>query len=342
MKSIQTVCGKLDPNKLGITLSHEHCLLDDSASWKGEPEELAKRALFSQKVTLKNRGEVVYNAFYFLDNLKQDDINVSIDEVKEFIGYGGRSLVDQTVNGLGRDPEAIRYISKMTGANIVMGSGRFIEDSLTEYQKNMNPGDIAKEILEEFNNGVGKTGIKPGIIGEIGIDNIDSNIEINSLRGAAIAQRKIGCGLSIHQPIWETKGNEILDMLEEEKVDLSKVVLCHCDITLDNWKYHDSLAKRGAYIEYDTFGMEWMTLEGKFLPSDGERIKAIKKQIDLDNVDKILISGDMGYKILLTKWGGWGYSHIPKHIIPRMKQVGITEEQIYKITIENPKRLLEF
>ena len=115
-----------------------------------------------------------------------------------------------TNDSIGRDPEALRYISKATGANIIMGSGRYIEASLTEEQKKMDSKDIAKEIVEEFTNGVKETGIKPGVIGEVGVANIKNKIEIKSLRGAAKAQNKIGCAINVQPPIWETQGNKIL------------------------------------------------------------------------------------------------------------------------------------
>jgi len=85
-----------------------------------------------------------------------------------------------------------------------------------------------------------------------------------------------------------------------------------------------------------------MTFEGDFLPSDGDRIKAIKEQIRRGNIDRILVSHDICFKILLTKWGGFGYAHIIKNIVPRMQKAGISDEDINKITVENPKRFLSF
>ncbi|MHB1335356.1 MAG: phosphotriesterase family protein [Candidatus Humimicrobiaceae bacterium] len=342
MSQIQTVCGKIREEQLGITLPHEHCLVDTSC-WGKDTTESSKRELFSQPVSLKNRGDVIYNNFYFKDNLVLTDINNSIEELRDFYGHGGSSLVDMTTDVIGRDPEALKYISRMTNVNIIMGAGRYIENSLSEKDKKKNSKEIALDIINDFDNGVRDTKIKPGVIGEIGIgENLENVFEINGLRGAGIAQSKLGCALNIHPPIWGTYGIEILDILEEEKANIEKVVLSHCDPTLSNWQYHDSLAKRGAYIEYDQFGMEIMTFEGIFLPSDGERINAIKKQIELGNEDKILISGDYCFKVCFRNWGGWGYSHIIKHIVPRMKSAGITEEQINKIIVENPKKLLSF
>ena len=146
----------------------------------------------------------------------------------------------------------------------------------------------------------------------------------------------------IHCPIFGKDGHKILDILEESGTNLNKVVLSHCDPTINDLEYHDSLAKRGAYIEYDEFGMELMCAEEKFLPSDGDRIKAVLEQIKRGNIEHILISQDTCFKICFTKWGGWGYAHILKHIVPRMKKAGITVEQIHKIISENPKRLLSF
>ena len=138
------------------------------------------------------------------------------------------------------------------------------------------------------------------------------------------------------------KGNDILDILEREKADLNKVVLCHCDPTFEDYDYHDSLAKRGAYIEFDLWGAEFMSFEGWFLPSDGDRIKAVEEQIKRGNAKKILFSLDACFKISFKKWGGFGYTHIIENIVPRLRQKGMNDEHISRILVDNPKELLSF
>ena len=59
---IQTVCGNINSDDLGMTLPHENCLIDNTPWWKGIPQELSKRRLFNQKVTFENRGEVIERA----------------------------------------------------------------------------------------------------------------------------------------------------------------------------------------------------------------------------------------------------------------------------------------
>ena len=161
--------------------------------------------------------------------------------------------------------------SKKTGLNVLTGAGDYASFTWTEDMRKRSIEDIKNEIIKDFENGFEDTKIKPGLIGEIGIWDFSDKLEMKSLSAAAKAQREIGCALYIHPPIWEKKGNDILDILEREKADLNKVVLCHCDPTFEDYDYHDSLAKRGAYIEFDLWGAEFMSFEGWFLPSGWEQ-----------------------------------------------------------------------
>lgn len=341
-ENIMTVNGPINPESLGIALPHEHVLIDLRSYRKINNEELPDIELFQESIELSNRGKVIYNAFNFLENLYHLDFNDAIFELNEFKKAGGSSLVDVTTGGLGRDPEMLLTASKLTGLNILMGAGDYASFVWDEDMKKRSIEDIKNEIMNDFVYGIKDTKIKPGLIGEIGIWNFDDEFEIKSLKAAARAQKFINCALFIHPPIWETKGNSILDIVKEEKADLKKTVLCHCDPTCENYDYHDSLAKRGAYIEYDLWGGEFMSYEGWFLPSDGDRIKAVKEQINRGNLDRILFSHDACLKISFKKWGGFGYTHIIENIVPRLDQAGITDEQINKIIIENPKQLLSF
>lgn len=341
MRNIQTVSGKIISEELGFTLMHEHCLVE----CKELVENLNKgnKRLKRESVTLENRGDVVYNIPDYVENYCINDIDVAIEEIKDYANAGGDSLVDVTPITIGRDPRKIKYISEKTEINIIMSCGFYSSIMMNEEQKKMNIDDIVKIMVDEFENGFEDTGIRPGIIGEVSLWSDDNDeIELKYLKAAGRAQKIIGCAISIHPPIWGNFGHIILDILEEEKVDMKKVVLCHCDPTLDHLDYHDSLVKRGIYIEYDQFGAEWMTFEGKFLPSDGERINAVYELIKRKNISNIIISQDNCSKIQLKKYGGWGYSHIIKHIIPRMKKIGINDEQIRIMTIENPKDILSF
>jgi phosphotriesterase-related protein len=339
-KKVVTVDGPIDPGSLGIVLPHEHLLWDLRCWAHPEPEDLRVRERVKQPVSLENRGHVVYHPFHYTDNLCLTDVEVTIDEVKKFRDAGGGTICDVTPESLGRNTAAQIQISRGTGVHIVMSTAFYVESSWDDKEKDMDANDIKKKLLGEFEHGVGPGHVRPGILGEIGISDIENPVEIKSLKGSAMAQREIGCPVMVHTPIWEMEGNRILDVIEESGGDVRRVVLCHLDPTMHDLDYADSLAKRGAFIEYDLFDTHIMSFEGEFLPSDNERIEVIVEQIKRGNIEHILVSHDTCMKIKLTRWGGHGYAHILENIVPRLLQKGLSREQIDMLLIENPKRFL--
>jgi phosphotriesterase-related protein len=378
-KRVVTVLGEVDPAGLGLVLPHEH-LLWDLRCWAREaPLELSERARVEEPVRLENRGHVVYHPFHYLDNLLQTDVEVATEELRAFKFAGGGTVCDVTPRMLGRDPAALRRISLASGVHVVMGSAFYVAGSWGEKEKGLSTEAIRDSILEEFCAGVScgpggdgtsggysisasasgtgqdpasgpgassfKTGslrVKPGILGEIGVSDIENPLERKSLAASGMAQRELGCPLSVHTPIWEKAGNAILDILEKTGADLGKVALCHLDPTMGDAGYADSLAKRGAYIEYDLFDTHIMSFEGAFLPSDNERIAAVTEQIRRGNLERILLSQDTCMKIKLTRWGGHGYAHILENIVPRFLREGLAEAQVDAMLRKNPARFLSW
>jgi phosphotriesterase-related protein len=342
--SVHTVKGPIPPEQLGKTMTHEHLLWDQTCYARNEPEELSFREFIHQKVCIENLGKIFYNAHLNLDNIRQYNTDLAIEEVMHFRKAGGNTIVDATSIGIGRDPEALLAISEATGINVVMGSGFYIAPSHSPQLKSMNRIQIADFIISEFVNGVKNTGIKPGIIGEIGISDLSDEHEMNVLKASATVQKETGAPLFIHPP-FRLCGHELLDIVENEGGDISRVVLCHCDPREDSTEYFNSIAKRGAYIECDQFGLEFpMDLEGRtyWLPRDIDRIRFIKKMIDLGNSEKILVSQDVCFKTSLVKFGGWGYGHILRDLVRYMKEEGIDEASLNLMLVENPKRILSF
>jgi phosphotriesterase-related protein len=339
---VHTVKGLLAPSELGKTMTHEHLLWDQIVWWKGDPEELSLREFIHQPISMESLGQIYYHPHLHLDNIQQFSVDLAISEALYFKKAGGSTLVDVTSRGLGRDPAALLAISEMTGLNILMGSGYYVSSLRPPEMLGWSKEQLAELIIREFADGVGDTGICPGVIGEISISDLNNTDEVKGIQAGAIAQRQTGAPLYIHPLIFETRGEAIIDILGKEGTDLSKVVLCHCDPTLEDTAYHGRLAKRGVYIEYDQFGLEFYVADSIFLPRDIERIRAIRRQIELGNLSQILISQDVAFKTSLVKYGGWGYAHILRDLVPIMKRAGFTEEELHAILVENPARLLAF
>lgn len=351
MKKIMTYQGEIKPDAAGITLPHEHLLWNQWAYQESCPES-DKKSEYSKPVCLETRADVEMRPFFYKDNLKNNDIDVSISEAKAFSEAGGQTIVDMTPKQFNRDVSKLARFVEKTGLNLVFGVSDYLSMFWTDEEKKRSAQDIKTQIVDEFKNGVGATKAKPGVIGEVAISAMNNNYELSSLKGATMAQAEIGCGLSIHPTLFTEKGehakdgHQILDIIDQSGGDISKTCLSHCDLTYEDFNYHQSLAIRGAFIEFDQFGMYAMTfstLPGKYLPSDLHRVKAIKKLIDHGYLNNILISQDICFKHLMNKWGGNGYAHIINNIIPMMRDyAGISEEQINTIIIENPKRFLSF
>jgi phosphotriesterase-related protein len=135
-------------------------------------------------------------------------------------------------------------------------------------------------------------------------------------------------------------------------VDLRRVALSHLDhvLTPEALDYHKSLVERGAYIVYDDFGEEYYLhqwsrpgrLSTAVLPRDIERVEAISKLIDKGCLDRIMLSSDICEKIQLEYYGGFGYHHILRDIVPMLKAKGVSQKEINTMLVENPRRFLAF
>lgn len=159
-------------------------------------------------------------------------------------------------------------------------------------------------------------------------------------RGAARASRLSGAPLSIHLPGWERLAHRVLDVIESEGADLRHVVLCHMNPSLHDHKYQRSLADRGAFIEYDMIGMDYFYADQQAQsPCDEENAIAICKLVEDGYRDSILMSQDVFLKMMLVRYGGFGYGYILKHFVPRLKRNGMDQRTIDHMLIENPRRV---
>lgn len=344
MAQVQTVTGEIKAEELGITFPHEHLLFDLSCYLK-VPEEATRRNLYHSKVEMSNLGEIRRNPFSNKDDVVNYDVDLAVQELMHLKRAGGNSIVDLTNNGLGRDPLAVRGISIQTGIKVVMGCGYYIAASHPPKIASMTIDEIAKEIVAEVRDGIGGTGIKAGIIGEIGTSWPMVPDEEKVLRAAARAQVKTKKSLNIHsycgQPLEDVRVvHKLLDIVEDEGADLDRVILSHMDGNGIDLEVHESLAKRGAYISYDCFGSEMFFDNAWWEPRDTERIKGIQGLIKRGKVSKLLLSHDVCYKIHLRRYGGYGYDHLLRNIVPMFRMQGTSEKDIHTMMVTNPARAL--
>ncbi|MBA7581936.1 Phosphotriesterase homology protein [subsurface metagenome] len=340
----QTVLGAISPKELGVTLPHEHLIID-MTSWFIEPSEDTEKTMAHQPITLNILWWLHYHFNQNLDDNMLDDEKLAIGEVLRFRNAGGNSIVELTPINIARNPLALASISQATGLNIIMGSGYYTGFSMGAEVASKSEEEIVEEIVRDITEGVGNTGVRAGIIGEVGCTWPLTKNEMKSLRAAARAQQLTGAPLNIHPGDNEYAPDVIIRIVEDAGADISHTVISHIDRTVRNPENRSQLAKTGCYLEYDLFGREgYFPPQRRFidLPNDHQRLNEITQLIGEGYLDQILISQDICTKQQLCAYGGWGYDHILRDVVPVMRLKGFSDEVIRTITVDNPKRLLTF
>ncbi len=339
----QTVLGPVPPEELGPTTTHEHLLIDFTVMFH-PPAEASDRYKAFQPVTMENLGWVRYDAFRNKDNLEVLDEELAISEALLFKAQGGRTIVDATTIGIGRDPRALARIARATGLNIVMGAGYYVDDAHPKGMDEKTEADLGAEITTELTTGVGGTGVKAGIIGELGCSWPLAENERKVLRASAMAQQETGAAILIHPGRNEQAPFEVLDVLAEAGADTGRVIMGHIDRTLLDEDTLLEFAARGSYLEYDLFGWEisYYPLGEIDIPTDAQRIAYIKRLVDEGYADRVVLAHDVFAKSRLSAYGGPGIAHILENIVPRMREKGISEEDIHSMLVVNPARVLPF
>lgn len=341
-KTVQSVIGPLTAQDLKTVTTHEHVLLDLTAFYQALPVKGIDDPA-TQAVEMWNLGILSRDCYALKDNLLLDNEAVAIEELTYFKNAGGNTVVDASLDGIGRDPEALARISKATGLNIIMGTGFYVGETHPKALDAMTEEEIGGLMVKELREGV--NGVRAGYIGEIGISEIFDDKERRVLRAAAIAQKETGVAINVHINPWTTNGIEAADILLSKGVDPKKICISHIDVE-NNESYILSLLEKGVYVEFDNFGKEYYIRRevrnsgyGLFV-HDTERVTLMKKLIDMGYVEQILLSCDVCLKNLLHKYGGWGYDHLLSNVVPMMEDEGITAAQIEQMLVKNPANWL--
>ena len=301
MSQLMTVKGPIEASNLGFTLMHEHLLLD----------------------LLKDSWSV--------NNLLYEP-ELAYLEVMRYKNAGGVTLVDQTNRGLGQDPVEVKKLAERTGLNIILGCGWYREPYYEEHLNHWYVDEIAEQMITDITEGIDDSGVKAGIIGELGAhEKWVSPVEERVLRAGARAHHKTGLTIATHgtnSPV----ALDQLDILKEEKVDFNRVVVGHCG----SWPYtefHAEIVKRGAWLSFDNLS-DTNPYELK------KCLKLIEQIVKAGNLDRILLSHDVCYRTHYVSYGGCGYDFISTRLLDHLVGIGFTDEMFHQVMVDNPRRAL--
>jgi phosphotriesterase-related protein len=306
---VETVLGPIEPEALGWVLPHEHTAI---ALWH-----------------IPNRWD------YW--ELRRDE-RLIVEELGAFRAAGGGTVVDLTLDGVGREPTWLAGLARATGLHVVMGAGwyrgaHYPPEALIDRR---SVDELADVIVRDATVGVGETGIKAGIIGEIGTDKPWLSAQEERVhRAAARAARRTGLAITTHA-VQSTVGLDQLDVFEAEGADLARVVIGHADSN-PSLDYHRSIVERGATVEFDFLGMSFTPLERH---GEGRIVENLGELLAAGHVERILLSQDVCHDSQLKRYGGNGFTYLADSFLPRLRSAGVTDEQLRTITVDNPRRLL--
>ena len=335
--------GLIEPEELGSTQTHEH-ILSDLSHIGGPPDDPFLRDLYYKPMQIDILGYMNYYQAANKDSLRLNDIDTAIEEVALYKKHGGGAIVEASSIGLSRDPEGLAKISQATGVHIVMGSSYYVKEAHPPNMDDISEDDIYKEIVRDITVGVGSTGVRSGIIGEVGCSYPLSDNERKVLRASAGAQQATGAAILIHPGRDEPSPEEIITVIADAGGDLNRTIIGHLERTVVDRQVLLRIAEAGCYLEWDHFssGLPYYPPNPRIdMLNDAGRMDVITFMIEHGFGHKIVVSQDVAAKHRLTKYGGPGYFYILKQVVPWMKIRGFSYEDIDRLLVLNPASVLK-
>lgn len=338
---VLTVDGPIAPSALGATLMHEHLLVDlrrpAHALRPGEESPERDLPLTLENLAAVRRGRP--NA----DNDVIADVALAGAEAQAFADVGGGTIVDVTGAGMGRDPRGLREIAARTGLNVVMGGGFYTTTFHPQDFAERSVDQLAASIVRDVVIGVDGTGIRTGIIGEVGAESAPLvAAEWASVRASARAAHITGAPLTFHVGGQGAEKLDVIDACLDEGVPGSGIVMGHAGQLVTDLDLAERVLARGVFIEFDFLsspGSPWGHL---FLTSDHRIVAGIAELVARGHAGQLVLGHDICQKVQLKRYGGLGYDYITRHFLPALAAAGVSDRDLERIMIDNPARALAF
>ena len=314
MNTIETTLGALPINQLGTRINaHDHLFLDSGPGGVNVPDFLL------------------------------DDVGKTAAEIQRWAEAGGGAIVD-TMPTTGRNVDKCIEVSQKTGIPIIMSTG-FHKGAYywpDHWRYLYDEDELVELILAEITEGIERTNyrgplikrsaVKAGVLKIAGEYNrVTDNMQM-LIRVVGRVHHITGTPIYAHTE-HGTAAEELLDLLETAEVPLDSVLICHLDRNPDPY-LHKLVAKRGAFLEYDT------PSRIKYQP-ESIVIGLMRTMIEAGYGDRLMLGGDMARRSYLKAYGGGpGFEYLLQEFTPRLVREGFTEGELHLIWQENPLRWL--
>jgi phosphotriesterase-related protein len=332
---IETVLGPIAADQLGPTSMHDH-LLTDARSLGAPPREPRPA---DPRVTIENLGFLRWNLLGLEDNLVLDDAGLAVAELAHATAAGQSGLVDLTVWGLGPSPARLPAIARASGMHVMAGFGAYIEKTHPAFLLDLTGAEIEARMDEALTRALPGTDFRAALLGIVGTGSPIGAGEDRVLRAAGAAAGRTGAAVNVHLHPTGFLGLEVLDRLAAEGTPADRVVFDNVDKHAD-LGYLRELADAGATLEW-CFGLEAYYRDGLKDATDAERLAGLEVLLAERRAGSIVLGHSIWVKTQLRAFGGMGYDHLLRRIVPELVRRGVSAEDVERMLVENPRRLLD-
>lgn len=307
---IMTVKGPLPASEMGITLSHEHVLVDfigaDSTGYHRWDKE-----------------EVAHKVIPYLAEIQEHEVS---------------TLIECTPAYVGRDPRLLEKLSEQTGLHLITNTGYYGARNnhfIPEHFYQMSAVELSELWVEEFENGIDGSGVRPGFI-KIAVDGKDtlSDAHVKIITAAALAQKQTGMVIASHTGP-DAPAFAQISVLQSHGVDPSHFIWVHAQG--GSLEGNIKAAQLGTWISLDNVNLNREPGAAHSVDWYAARIAALK---EAGLLHRVLISHDAGWYNPGEKDGGEfrGFTGIFTHLIPSLLLLDFTEEELDILLVENPRK----
>jgi len=316
---LNSVNGPLGSQDLGKTLMHEH-LVGGFAGWQAD-----------SRTPAPDRRRI---------------IDVCVDRIEELKSAGFATLLDPCPNDASRDVDIMGEVAARTGFNILFATGLYLDLYAGPHWKArlaIDP-DGVKSLTDlyvtELTDGVGSTGLKAAVIKVATGKAPFTEFEQKVMEAAAAASNATGAPIITHTEAVD--GELQLKALTDRGVPAHRVIVGHCCGNPDH-HYHEAIAKAGAYVGFDRFGLEYI------IP-DETRAQSVAAMLRAGRRDQVILSHDCVFHMfgqmssdpqLESMFTAFGPLHISRVIAPRLQELGVAPAEMDHLLYENPRRYFE-
>lgn len=303
--TVPGTAGPVAVDALGVTLAHEHVLVDFVGADRVSPSRYDRDAAFAK----------------------------ALPHLERIYTLGCRTLVECTPAYIGRDPLLLRRLSQASKLHILTNTGYYgaaNDKFLPAHAFAESADQLAARWIREAREGIDGTGIKPAFM-KIGVDAGPlSDVDGKLVRAAARTHRTTGL------PIYSHTGNGVaalaqVAVLEDERTPLGAFVWVHAQNEPDP-AVHAHVARRGAWVSFD--GVSAQSLE--------RHLGYVLAMREARLLGRVLLSHDAGWYHVGEPDGGTYRPHdlIFTHVLPALRDRGLAASEIAQLMVENPRRVL--